>query len=63
MRAWAEQGLGLALLPDFAVQPSLSAGTLVRLALPVPALSLRLVWDASRQDLPDLRAMLYAAAG
>jgi DNA-binding transcriptional LysR family regulator len=63
MRAWAEQGLGISLLPAFAVDESLRAGRLVRLDLPVPELSLRLVWRADRERLPGLRDVLYAAAG
>ncbi|WP_051831125.1 LysR family transcriptional regulator, partial [Streptomyces novaecaesareae] len=35
-RACAEQGLGLALLPDFAVHDQLAAGTLIRLPLTPP---------------------------
>ncbi|MDG4823787.1 LysR family transcriptional regulator [Asanoa sp. WMMD1127] len=62
MRAWAEQGLGITLLPAFAVGDSLAAGRLVRLDLPVPDLSLRLVWRADRERLPGLRDVLYAAA-
>ncbi|MEV4532401.1 LysR family transcriptional regulator [Asanoa sp. NPDC049518] len=62
MRAWAEQGLGIALLPRFAVDESLGAGRLVRLDLSVPDLSLRLVWRADRERLPGLRDVLYAAA-
>ena len=62
MRAWAEHGLGVTLLPRFAVAGSLGAGTLVELALPVPALSLRLVWREDRETLPGLRDVLYAAA-
>ena len=62
MRAWAEQGLGIALLPGFAVDDSLRAGRLVPLDLPVPELSLRLVWRADRERLPGLRDVLYAAA-
>ena len=56
MRAWAEHGLGVALLPEFA----LSGGTLARLDLPAPNLSLRLVWRSDREDLPGLRDVLYA---
>ncbi|MET9342375.1 LysR family transcriptional regulator [Nonomuraea sp. NPDC003804] len=63
MRAWAEQGLGIALLPEFAVAPALESGALVRLALPAPRLSLRLVWREDREELPGLRQLLYAAAG
>jgi DNA-binding transcriptional LysR family regulator len=61
MRAWAEQGLGVALLPEFAVDAALRAGTLVRLDLPAPALRMRLVWRADREDHPGLRDVLYAA--
>lgn len=62
MRAWAEHGLGISLLPRFAVADSLRAGTLVGLALPLPDLSLRLVWREDRETLPGLREALYAAA-
>ncbi|GII83036.1 hypothetical protein Ssi03_10260 [Sphaerisporangium siamense] len=62
MRAWAEQGLGLALLPEFAVSDSLKNGTLIRLPLTTPDLSLRLVWRSDREDLPGLRDLLYAAS-
>jgi DNA-binding transcriptional LysR family regulator len=62
MRAWAEHGLGISLLPEFAVADSLSSGTLVRLDLPVPDLSLRLVWREDQESLPGMRDMLYAAA-
>ncbi|MFC0509076.1 LysR family transcriptional regulator [Micromonospora costi] len=62
MRAWAEHGLGISLLPRFAVADSLRAGTLVPLDLPLPDLSLRLVWRADRERLPGLRDVLYAAA-
>ncbi|GAA0243286.1 LysR family transcriptional regulator [Cryptosporangium japonicum] len=63
MRAWAEQGLGIALLPEFAVAASLAAGTLVRLGTPAPDLALRLVWRADREARPGLRDLLYAASG
>ncbi|MYV97151.1 LysR family transcriptional regulator [Streptomyces sp. SID3343] len=63
MRAWAAQGLGLALLPEFAVEADLAAGTLARLDLAVPDLSLRLVWRADRESAPGVRDLLYAAAG
>ncbi|UWP79816.1 LysR family transcriptional regulator [Dactylosporangium fulvum] len=62
MRAWAEHGLGISLLPDFAVTDSVRAGTLVRLRLPVPDLSLRLVWREDQEQAPGMREMLYAAA-
>ncbi|KAA2267054.1 LysR family transcriptional regulator [Solihabitans fulvus] len=62
MRAWAQQGLGICLLPEFAVATDLDSGSLVRLGLPTPALSLRLVWRADRETLPGLRDILYAAS-
>ncbi|MFD7712962.1 LysR family transcriptional regulator [Streptomyces sp. NPDC059785] len=62
MRAWAEHGLGISLLPRFAVADSLDAGTLVPLGLRLPDLSLRLVWREDRESLPGLRDILYAAA-
>jgi DNA-binding transcriptional LysR family regulator len=62
MRAWAEHDLGISLLPLFAVADSLRSGTLARLDLPLPDLSLRLVWRKDHESLPDLRHILYAAA-
>lgn len=62
MAAWAERALGVALVPEFAVRDRLDAGTLVRLALDTPDLSLRLVWRADRETLPGLREVLYAAS-
>jgi DNA-binding transcriptional LysR family regulator len=62
MRAWAEQGRGIALLPRFAVAAALTSGTLIRLDFPVPDLSLRLAWRGDREDLPGLRDVLYAAS-
>jgi DNA-binding transcriptional LysR family regulator len=66
-RACAEQGLGLALLPEFAVRDSLSAGSLVRLPLLTPEpdqlrLRLRVVWRSDREGVPGLREVLYAIA-
>ena len=61
MRSWAEHGMGVALLPEFAVSSARAAGTLTRLDLPAPPLSLRLVWHGDREDLPGLRDVLYAA--
>ncbi|RJL27116.1 LysR family transcriptional regulator [Bailinhaonella thermotolerans] len=61
MRAWAENGLGVALLPEFAVAAPLAAGTLARLPLDVPPLSLRLIWRPDREATPALRETLYAA--
>jgi DNA-binding transcriptional LysR family regulator len=62
MRAWAEQGLGISLLPEFAVSTALTSGTLTKLDFPTPDLSLRLVWRSDREDLPGLRDILYAAS-
>ncbi|MBV2153774.1 LysR family transcriptional regulator [Kitasatospora sp. SUK 42] len=61
-RACAEQGLGIALLPEFAVQDHLTAGTLIRLPLETPPLHLRLVWRAERETVPGLREVLHAAS-
>lgn len=63
-RACAERGLGIALLPEFAVREQLAAGSLVRLPLDTASvrLYLRLVWRADREALPGLREVLYAAA-
>jgi DNA-binding transcriptional LysR family regulator len=62
MRAWAEQGLGISLLPEFAVSTAVKAGALTRLDFPTPNLSLRLVWRSDREALPGLRDVLYAAS-
>jgi len=62
MRAWAEQGLGISLLPQFAVSDALTSGTLTRLDFPAPELSLRLAWHGDREDLPGLRDVLYATS-
>ncbi|MEU7002634.1 LysR substrate-binding domain-containing protein [Nonomuraea sp. NPDC046570] len=62
MCAWAAQGLGISLLPEFVVSASLRSGTLARLGLFAPDLSLRLVWRGDREDLPGLRDVLYAAS-
>jgi DNA-binding transcriptional LysR family regulator len=62
MRAWAERGLGMSLLPEFAVRDQLAAGTLVRLGLDAPELTLRLVWRGDRETVPELRELLYAAS-
>lgn len=62
MRAWAEQGLGISLLPRFAVAAALEAGTLVELPFQAPDLSLRLVWRSDNERLPGLRDVLYAAS-
>ncbi|MER6001592.1 LysR family transcriptional regulator [Nonomuraea angiospora] len=57
-REWARQGLGSALLPDFALEPDLASGALVRLGFEAPALALRMVWLRGRE--PALRDVLYA---
>ncbi|MEU4825751.1 LysR family transcriptional regulator [Actinomadura sp. NPDC023710] len=62
MASWAEQGLGVALLPEFAVRDRLAAGTLTRLAFDAPDLGLRLVWRADREAVPGMREVLYAAS-
>ncbi|MEU8799838.1 LysR family transcriptional regulator [Spirillospora sp. NPDC048819] len=62
MAAWAERGLGIALVPEFAVADRLGSGALARLALDAPGLSLRLVWRADREALPGMREILYAAS-
>ncbi|MFI0940889.1 LysR family transcriptional regulator [Streptomyces sp. NPDC021020] len=63
MRAWARQGVGVALLPSFAVAADVAAGALTALPLPrpLPALRLRLVWPPSAAAHPSTRALLYAA--
>jgi DNA-binding transcriptional LysR family regulator len=61
-RAWAVQGLGIALLPEFAVAADLAGGALSRLDFPTPDLTLRLVWRADREELPGLRDVLYAVS-
>jgi DNA-binding transcriptional LysR family regulator len=62
MGAWAELGLGRALLPEFAVAEPLRSGALVRIPCEAPPLALRLVWRSDRESLPGLRGLLYAAA-
>lgn len=62
MRAWTEQGLGISLLPEFAVSAAITSGTLARLDFPAPKLSLRLAWHGDREDSPGLRDVLYAAS-
>ncbi|WP_308250032.1 LysR family transcriptional regulator [Sphaerisporangium fuscum] len=58
VRAWAREGLGMALLPDFAVAGDLAEGSLVELEVEAPALALRLVWQSGREE--SLREVLYA---
>ncbi|WP_236009735.1 substrate-binding domain-containing protein [Actinomadura physcomitrii] len=62
MASWAERGLGIALLPEFAVRDRLDSGALARLALDAPDLGLRLVWRTDRETMPGLRDVLYAAS-
>lgn len=62
MRAWTEQGLGISLLPQFAVSDALTTGALARLDFTAPELALRLIWRSDREDLPGLRDVLYAAS-
>ncbi|MEV0229179.1 LysR family transcriptional regulator [Nonomuraea sp. NPDC050786] len=57
-REWARQGLGSALLPDFALEPDLASGALVELDFDAPTLALRLVWLRGREAA--LRDVLYA---
>jgi DNA-binding transcriptional LysR family regulator len=63
VKAWAGQGLGVALLPDFAVAGELTDGTLVSLPLhgPPVELALRLVWRGGDEGR-ELRDALYAIA-
>ncbi|AEV84787.1 LysR family transcriptional regulator [Actinoplanes sp. SE50] len=61
-RSWAEQGLGVALLPEFAIADAVRNGTLAVLDFPLPALTLRLVWRADRENTPHVRDLLYAAS-
>lgn len=63
VKAWAGQGLGIALLPDFAVAGELSDGTLVSLPLhgPPVELALRVVWRDGDEGR-ELRDALYAIA-
>jgi DNA-binding transcriptional LysR family regulator len=60
--AWSEQGLGVALLPAYAVTSALRAGTLTRHPVPLPDLTLRLVWRTGQEERPEVRDLLYAAS-
>lgn len=60
VRACAERGLGIALLPLFAVSAQLDSGTLTLLPFDMPELSLRLVWRPDREHASGVRDMLYA---
>ncbi|GAB3572079.1 hypothetical protein GCM10027445_28580 [Amycolatopsis endophytica] len=60
IRAWATQGLGVALLPDFVVSGDLAAGTLVALPKESGELAMRVAWRTDRDN--DLRDVLYAMA-
>ncbi|MFJ3490648.1 LysR family transcriptional regulator [Leifsonia aquatica] len=61
-KAWVAQGLGVAVLPDFAIAPELTAGSLVRLPAAAPQLCLRLVWRPDREIQLGVRELLYAVA-
>jgi DNA-binding transcriptional LysR family regulator len=63
VKAWAGHGLGVALLPDFAVAGELADGTLVPLTLhgPPAELALRVVWRGGDEGR-ELRDALYAIA-
>lgn len=65
VKAWAAQGLGPALLPEFAVVGELGDATLAALPVitPLAELSVRLVWKAGRDAEPELKNVLYAACG
>ncbi|MEV6345516.1 hypothetical protein [Actinoplanes sp. NPDC051851] len=52
----------LALLPEFAVTDAVRTGTLAVLGLPLPSLTLRLVWQSAREQDPRVRDLLYAAS-
>jgi DNA-binding transcriptional LysR family regulator len=62
IKAWVEQGMGISLVPEFAVAEELASGRLTRLAFATGDLSLRLVWHPDREAVPDLRELLYAAS-
>lgn len=57
-REWSRQGLGAALLPDFALGTDVESGALVELDFAAPPLALRLIWLRERE--PSLREVLYA---
>ncbi|MEU8360760.1 LysR family transcriptional regulator [Nonomuraea sp. NPDC048882] len=57
-REWSRQGLGAALLPDFALGTDVESGVLVELDFAAPPLALRLIWQRERE--PFLRDVLYA---
>ena len=56
----AEQGLGIACVPDFAVRRQIAEGTLVRVLADHMEFSgaFRAVWPSSRQVSPKLRAFI-----
>lgn len=56
----AEQGLGIACLPDFAIRPQLAAGTLVSVLEPHVHHSgtFRILWPSSRHLSPKLRVFV-----
>ena len=61
MRAWAKRGVGVALLPRFAVAEDLACGALSALPLDAPVLHLRLVWHPAQAERDGTRSLLYAA--
>jgi DNA-binding transcriptional LysR family regulator len=61
VKAWAGQGVGIALLPEFAVAGELADGTLVSLPGPPAELALRVVWRGDDEGR-ELRDTLYAIA-
>ncbi|OLT02860.1 hypothetical protein BJF90_28245 [Pseudonocardia sp. CNS-004] len=63
VKAWIGQGLGIALLPDFAVAGEIADGTLVPLPLhgTPTELALRVLWRGD-DDGRELRDALYAIA-
>ncbi len=65
MRAWAEQGLGIALLPRFAVEDGLEQGRLVwsGSGCPPPTSRCGWWWSTAEEALPEVRELLYAASG
>jgi DNA-binding transcriptional LysR family regulator len=62
IKAWIEQGMGISLVPDFAVTEELASGRLARLAFDTGDLRLRLVWHPGHEAVPGLKELLYAAS-
>ncbi|MFL6053049.1 MAG: LysR substrate-binding domain-containing protein [Actinoallomurus sp.] len=61
IHGWVRRGLGAALLPEFTVAEDLHSGVLVGHPVATPAIALRLVWRADREDA--VRELPYAATG